>query len=162
MLRQFLFAAVREAGDTRYPFSVLGLGDIVVPGAFVSLLRQVDIDGLEADTSGATPSARSSAAKRGPDADFVYFHAGVAAYAAGLAATFTANYVTKAGQPALVYIVPSLLLTAAATAAIRGELPQLLGYRSKRAEEAKVKRDEMKAEWKAKKAMEQTEKAERK
>ena len=25
---KFLWAAVREAGDTRYPFSVLGLGDV--------------------------------------------------------------------------------------------------------------------------------------
>jgi len=152
---KFLFAAVREAGDTRYPFSVLGLGDVVVPGAFVSLLRQVDVDGLEADTSGVKPSARSSATKRGSEVDFVYFYAGVGAYAAGLAATFVANYVTKAGQPALVYIVPSLLLTAVATAASRGELPQLLAYKSKRAEAAKVKRDDMKAEWKAKKAKEQ-------
>jgi minor histocompatibility antigen H13 len=143
---QFLFAAVREAGDTRYPFSVLGLGDVVVPGAFVSLLRQVDIDGLEADTGGAKPAAKTS------EVDFVYFYAGVGAYAAGLAATFVANYVTKAGQPALVYIVPSLLLTAVATAASRGELPQLLAYKSQRAEAAKVKREhEMKAEWKAKK-----------
>ena len=145
---------MREVGDTRYPFSVLGLGDVVVPGAFVSLLRQVDVDGLEADTGGAKPSARPSAAKTS-EVDFVYFYAGVGAYAAGLAATFVANYVTKAGQPALVYIVPSLLLTAVATAASRGELPQLLAYKSQRAEAAKVKRDEMKAEWKAKKEKEQ-------
>ena len=138
---------MREAGDTRYPFSVLGLGDVVVPGAFVSLLRQVDVDGLEADTSGAKPSA----AKLGSEVEFVYFYAGVGAYAAGLAATFTANYVTKAGQPALVYILPSLLVTAVATAGSRGELPQLLRYKSKRAEAAKVKREEMRAEWKAKK-----------
>ena len=81
----------------------------------------------------------------------------MAAYAAGLAATFVANYVTKAGQPALVYIVPSLLLAALATAARRGELPQLLAYTSQRAEAAKVKRDELKAEWKAKKEKEQAE-----
>jgi hypothetical protein len=81
----------------------------------------------------------------------VYGSRGATFHAAGLAATFVANYVTKAGQPALVYIVPSLLLTAVATAASRGELPQLLAYKSQRAEAAKVKRDEMKAEWKAKK-----------
>jgi len=162
---KFLFAAVREAGDTRYPFSVLGLGDVVVPGAFVSLLRQVDIDGLEADTGGARPSARPAAATSAPKSaaetsevvDFAYFYTGVAAYAAGLAATFVANYVTKAGQPALVYIVPSLLLAALATAARRGELPQLLAYTSQRAEAAKVKRDELKAEWKAKTEKEQAE-----
>ena len=30
-----------DAGG-RYPFSVLGLGDVVVPGAFVGLLRELD------------------------------------------------------------------------------------------------------------------------
>lgn len=137
---------MREAGDTRYPFSVLGLGDVVVPGAFVSLLRQVDIDGLEADTGGAKPAAKTS------EVDFVYFYAGVGAYAAGLAATFVANYVTKAGQPARwctsccrCFSPPSRPPRAAVSS-------QLLAYKSQRAEAAKVKREhEMKAEWKAKK-----------
>ena len=57
----------------------------------------------------------------------------LAAYAAGLAATFGANYFTKAGQPALVYIVPALLLTAGVKAVARGELGELLGYKSARA-----------------------------
>ena len=55
-----------------------------------------------------------------------YFQVGLGAYAAGLLGTFAANYLTKSGQPALVYIVPSLLLSAVATAASRGELPSLL------------------------------------
>ena len=91
----FLFAAAREAGDPRYPFSVLGLGDVVVPGAFVSLLREVDKDmdkdGLAADAAGAPTT--------GPAQQLPYFYAGLGAYAAGLVTTFVANYVTKAGQP---------------------------------------------------------------
>ena len=40
---KLLLAALRDAGDGRYPFSVLGLGDIVVPGAFVSIMYEVAI-----------------------------------------------------------------------------------------------------------------------
>lgn len=133
---KFLFAAVREAGDTRYPFSVLGLGDVVVPGAFVSLLREVDTDGLE----GGRPTAESDAP------GLPYFHAGLSAYAVGLCTTFVANYVTKAGQPALVYIVPSLLLATGANAFARGELQPLLEYKSTRAAAAKEAREAWKAE----------------
>ena len=141
---QFLFAAAREAGDTRYPFSVLGLGDVVVPGAFVSLLRQVDLEGLGPGQGRAEPSSGVA---------FPYFYAGLAAYAAGLTTTFVANYLTKAGQPALVYIVPSLLITAAATAANRGEMQQLWLYKSQRAEAAKERRDTIRADWRADKAL---------
>jgi len=58
-----------------------------------------------------------------------------------LLSTFAANYLTKSGQPALVYIVPSLLLSAVATAASRGELPSLLEFESPRAAAAKASRD---------------------
>ena len=74
-----------------------------------------------------------------PSADLAgkpYFTAALGAYAFGLGTTFAANYLTKAGQPALVYIVPSLLLASLATAAARGEVDALLSYRSSRAEAA--------------------------
>ena len=38
--------------------------------------------------------------------DAPYFTAGMLGYAAGLLATFAANTISGAGQPALVYIVP--------------------------------------------------------
>lgn len=116
-----------------YPFSVLGLGDVVIPGAFVSLMRNIDLD-LEAQAAGAQRALPPK-----PTAsldDKPYFRATVAAYALGLGLTFAANYLTKAGQPALVYIVPSLLLASVATAVSRGELEMLLAYRSARAEAA--------------------------
>jgi len=132
---KFLFARLRDDGDLSYPFSVLGLGDIVVPGAFVSLLREVDTDGLSADTRTSTRPRTAEARAESP-----YFFVGLAAYAFGLGGTFVANYVTRAGQPALVYIVPSLLVAALATAASRGELEQLLAYKSSRAEAATEER----------------------
>jgi hypothetical protein len=80
----------------------------------------------------------------------VYGSRGATFHAAGLAATFVANYVTKAGQPARwctsccrCFSPPSRPPRAAVSS-------QLLAYKSQRAEAAKVKREhEMKAEWKA-------------
>ena len=132
-------------GGISYPFSVLGLGDVVIPGAFVSLMRSLDLD------QQAEEAARGATTRRGlfggdraptplpPSGDLAgkpYFTAALGAYAFGLGVTFAANYLTKAGQPALVYIVPSLLLASLATAAARGEVEALLAYRSSRAEGA--------------------------
>jgi len=155
---RFLFKALREAGDGRYPFSVLGLGDVIVPGAFVSLMREFDQDQLGAAAVITKPKARTrgatalpaSRADRSTDAN-VYFDTALRAYALGLATTFVANYVSKAGQPALVYIVPSLLIATLGTAALRDELPLLLGYTSTRAEAAKRELEAWKADRKARK-----------
>ena len=54
--------------------------------------------------------------------DAPYCTAGLVAYAVGLGGTFVANSVTGSGQPALFYIVPSLLVASLGTAAVRGEL----------------------------------------
>eukprot|EP00316_Scyphosphaera_apsteinii_P011971 CAMPEP_0119315888 /NCGR_PEP_ID=MMETSP1333-20130426/37576_1 /TAXON_ID=418940 /ORGANISM="Scyphosphaera apsteinii, Strain RCC1455" /LENGTH=411 /DNA_ID=CAMNT_0007321383 /DNA_START=187 /DNA_END=1422 /DNA_ORIENTATION=+ len=130
---KFLFAAMREAGDDRYPFSVLGLGDVVVPGAFVSLMREVDKDGLSRMGDVSLNVSIPNFDRVGIFDTSPYFYAGLGGYTFGLLATFVANYITNAGQPALVYIVPSLLIAAGATGLAQGELKELLEYRSKRA-----------------------------
>lgn len=50
------------------------------------------------------------------------------AYRTGLGAAFTANAVTKLGQPALLYLVPSTLLAVLLTAANRDELRKVLQF----------------------------------
>ena len=68
---------------------MLGLGDVVIPGLFVRLMYQAD--------RALQPSNLS------------YFNVAVAAYAAGLAMCFTANEIFHNGQPALLYLDPSLV-----------------------------------------------------
>jgi minor histocompatibility antigen H13 len=147
---KFLFAAMRESGDTRYPFSILGLGDVVVPGAFISLMREVDRGAVARVPARARPrappkgvvvgeskgKAELDRGDRGWDSNR-YFYSGIASYGAGLLLCFAANYITKTGQPALVYIVPSLLITACGLASSRGELAQLTAFESPRAAAAK-------------------------
>ena len=146
---KFLFVAANRP-EGSYPFSVLGLGDLVVPGSFVSLMRNFDLDQAAAAAAqtatvpprwGRRSKRRSARAQDTPMGGLTgpYFTSAMLAYAAGLSVTFAANYLTKAGQPALVYIVPSLLAAALITAFSRGEVQQLLDYRSARAEAAALR-----------------------
>ncbi|KFO27681.1 Signal peptide peptidase-like 2C [Fukomys damarensis] len=83
------------------PFSILGFGDIVVPGFLVVYCHRFDVH------------IRSHQ---------VYFVACTIAYAVGLMVTFLAMTVMEMGQPALLYLVSSTLLTSLAVAARRQEL----------------------------------------
>ncbi|XP_006897872.1 PREDICTED: signal peptide peptidase-like 2C [Elephantulus edwardii] len=85
----------------KQPFSILGLGDIVVPGFLVVYCHRFDVQ---------------------IHSHHVYFIACTLAYAMGLLATFTAVVLTQTGQPALLYLVSCTLVTSLAVAAHRHEL----------------------------------------
>uniref|UniRef100_H3DBQ8 Signal peptide peptidase-like 2B n=1 Tax=Tetraodon nigroviridis TaxID=99883 RepID=H3DBQ8_TETNG len=87
------------------PFSLLGFGDILVPGLLVVYCHRFDI---------LIQSSR------------IYFVACTvgAHYGVGLLVTFVALAVMQMGQPALLYLVPCTLLTSLAVALCRKELPQ--------------------------------------
>ena len=128
---KFIFPNGKVEG---YPFSVLGLGDVVIPGAFVSLMREVDqqakarlLGPNSSEVSGSGVDARSHELKLGFD-DSPYFTSALAAYGFGLGLTFVANEVTKAGQPALFYLVPCVIGSALLTAALRSELGVLFDF----------------------------------
>ncbi|XP_034975421.2 signal peptide peptidase-like 2B [Zootoca vivipara] len=84
------------------PFSLLGFGDILVPGLLVAYCHRFDIQ---------VQSSR------------VYFVACTIAYGLGLLVTFVALALMQKGQPALLYLVPSTLLTSFVVALWRKELP---------------------------------------
>jgi len=95
---------------------MLGLGDIVVPGTFVSL-------GLRYDHFRWQQHAKK--AKAQPQTTFTkqpYFVASLVAYVAGLATTMTVMHVFHAAQPALLYLSPACILSFVFTAWRRGEL----------------------------------------
>ncbi|XP_049717380.1 signal peptide peptidase-like 2C [Elephas maximus indicus] len=83
------------------PFSILGFGDIVVPGFLVAYCHRFDV----------LVSSHQ-----------VYFVACTLAYAVGLLVTFIAMVLMQMGQPALLYLVSSTLLTSLAVATCRQEL----------------------------------------
>ncbi|XP_012624848.2 signal peptide peptidase-like 2B isoform X2 [Microcebus murinus] len=83
------------------PFSLLGFGDILVPGLLVAYCHRFDIQ---------VQSSR------------VYFVACTIAYGIGLLVTFMALALMQRGQPALLYLVPCTLVTSFAVALWRREL----------------------------------------
>uniref|UniRef100_A0A914YJS7 Uncharacterized protein n=1 Tax=Panagrolaimus superbus TaxID=310955 RepID=A0A914YJS7_9BILA len=93
---------------------MLGLGDIVIPGIFIALLRRFDAHIFEKD--GSKQKSR------------YYFAATMVAYTVGLFATIAIMHHFKAAQPALLYLVPACLITPLTLALIRGEFSQLWNY----------------------------------
>lgn len=94
--------------------SMLGLGDIVIPGLFVALMLRFDVRDL--DLSASIPNR------------LPYFVTAVGAYVAGLVATYVALTMFEAAQPALLYLVPACLLATLILAAINKEVGSLVAY----------------------------------
>lgn len=111
-IRKAAAAASASAGGAKgaaaSQFAMLGLGDIVIPGLFVALMLRHDVERRFASA---------------------YFPTAFWAYSAGVAGTIVVMNVFKAAQPALLYIVPSVLGALAVHAALRGELRLLAGWK---------------------------------
>ncbi|KAM5172168.1 signal peptide peptidase-like 2A isoform 1-T1 [Mantella aurantiaca] len=83
------------------PMSLLGFGDIIVPGLLVAYCKRFDVR-----------TASSS----------IYYISCTIAYAVGMVLTFIILMVMKTGQPALLYLVPCTLLTSSVIAWKRREM----------------------------------------
>ncbi|KAK7692618.1 hypothetical protein QCA50_004250 [Cerrena zonata] len=90
-------------------FTMLGLGDVVIPGMFVSLALRYD------QHRASVKSAWSTFSKP-------YFFATLTGYALGLITTMFVMHTFKAAQPALLYLSPACILSFLLTALTRGEL----------------------------------------
>lgn len=96
-------------------YSILGLGDIVIPGIFIALLLRYD----------AHRAKVTSTAQNFPKP---FFHVNMLFYILGLVATVAVMFIFNAAQPALLYLVPACLGSAIVTAVVRGEFKDLLSY----------------------------------
>ena len=88
-LAYFLVMSVRLM-----PVSILGFGDIIVPGLLTAYCRRFDVE------------IGSS----------IYYVSSTTAYAIGMILTFVVLVLMKKGQPALLYLVPCTLITASLVA----------------------------------------------
>lgn len=110
-----------EAGQ-KPEFSMLGLGDIVIPGIFVAIILRYDMSHHR----------------------YQYpriFYSAMIGYVLGIASTIVVMNVFKAAQPALLYIVPSVLGITFLHAWKTGEAKYMYHW-SEAAEEAKTSKDE--------------------
>ncbi|KYQ92101.1 peptidase A22B family protein [Tieghemostelium lacteum] len=95
-----------------YQFSMLGLGDIVLPGIFIALLLRFD---------------RYQAQKnKKPFTSTPYFTTTLIAYGLGLATTIFVMHTFRAAQPALLYLVPFCVGASLLTGLFKGQLRELV------------------------------------
>lgn len=93
--------------DPARPFSMLGLGDIVIPGIFVALALRFDVS-------------------RGKGSQ--YFKSAFVGYTVGLVLTIIVMNWFQAAQPALLYIVPAVIGFLAAHVIWNGDIKPLLEF----------------------------------
>ncbi|KAJ1559227.1 hypothetical protein HK405_011517, partial [Cladochytrium tenue] len=101
-------------------FSMLGLGDIVIPGIFVALCLNYDYHRYKQSARGQRKNSRFFPAP--------YFTTCFIMYILGLALTFVIMHTFQAAQPALLYLSPACILSALGVATIKGELKDLFDY----------------------------------
>ncbi|XP_028258194.1 signal peptide peptidase-like 2A isoform X2 [Parambassis ranga] len=83
-------------------FSILGYGDIIVPGLLIAYCSRFDV--------------WVNSSKK------IYFVSCCIAYLLGMILTFAVMLLSGMGQPALLYLVPFTLITSAVVAGCRGEM----------------------------------------
>lgn len=102
-------------------FTLLGLGDIVLPGIFIALALRFDYSQALKKFPAAPPRPSSSFARP-------YFYSVFVAYVLGLITTIIVMHTFKAGQPALLYLSPACVGSVALCAWVRGEVRDLWAF----------------------------------
>ncbi|KAJ8902185.1 hypothetical protein NDN08_006593 [Rhodosorus marinus] len=90
--------------------SMIGYGDVIVPGLFIVRLRAFELKAARGRNGQEAPS---------------YFKGAVIGYGIGLVLTILALRLMDTAQPALLWIVPSIVVSAVVVAARRGELAMI-------------------------------------
>lgn len=102
-------------------FSMLGLGDIVMPGLLLCfVLRYDNYKKQRAEGEGYVPLSPGNLIYR-----VRYFHCTLIGYFIGLITATIASEVNRSAQPALLYLVPFTLLPLVTMAYLKGDLKQM-------------------------------------
>lgn len=122
----------RTLGQLQTDSSMLGLGDIVVPATFASLCLRFDYHRFYERTKLPFHHLRGIGFPK-------YFTTAVISYVFGLLLTVVANLYSGHGQPALLYLVPSLVVAVFGVAKLTGEFTSLWTYSEEIEEYSKSK-----------------------
>lgn len=114
---KLVFPSIHNSGH----FSMLGLGDIVMPGLLLCFVLRYDAykksQGITSDPTLTPP--------RGMGSKLTYFHCSLLGYFLGLLTATVSSEVFKAAQPALLYLVPFTLLPLLTMAYLKGDLRRM-------------------------------------
>lgn len=119
--------------DLEPKFSMLGLGDIVIPGVFVALCLKYDVH----------KTILKKLKDEIKDLDFgaiktPYFNWCMVGYALGILATFSAMIIFNHAQPALLFLVPGCSFGVLLCAFVRKEINAVFAYSEEVKEEVKT------------------------
>uniref|UniRef100_A0A7S2MFE9 Signal peptide peptidase n=1 Tax=Helicotheca tamesis TaxID=374047 RepID=A0A7S2MFE9_9STRA len=117
---------IPNAETGKLELSLLGLGDIVIPGFFLALLLRFDAHNAK------VPYFPTNVHYSFPKP---YFHSALVAYVLGLGVTMFVMIYFEAAQPALLYLVPACLGSSLLCAMMRGEMKELFAYSEEEEEE---------------------------
>lgn len=112
---KLLFPYVNDQGESK--FSMLGLGDIVIPGVFVSVCMKYDVD-----------KAILGKIKKLADFKLEYFNTCFIGYFMGIVATYAALLIFNHAQPALLFLVPGCTIPILVKGFLNNEIEQLKNY----------------------------------
>ncbi|XP_037944285.1 signal peptide peptidase-like 3, partial [Teleopsis dalmanni] len=114
---KLVFPSIHNSGH----FSMLGLGDIVMPGLLLCFVLRYDAykksQGITSDPTLSPP--------KGVGSKLTYFHCSLLGYFLGLLTATVSSEVFKAAQPALLYLVPFTLLPLLTMAYLKGDLRRM-------------------------------------
>jgi len=130
-------------------FSMLGLGDIAIPGVYVALCARFD-HYLAVQKNGGKPI------KKFP---MPYFTSCFVSYILGLVTTMGVMHFFKHAQPALLYLSPACIISSLLCAVIRGDLKAFFEYNDESEEEKKAREEKEKKEKEEKEKKEKTKEA---
>jgi len=111
--------SLEKNSEGKINLSLLGLGDIVIPGFLVSFMLRFDA------VRSRVPTPYSPMTSSFPKP---YFHTILISYLIGLATTLVMMTKFNAAQPALLYLVPACLGSVLICGALRGELKEVWEY----------------------------------
>lgn len=112
--------------DPNGPATMLGLGDIVIPGIYIALCLRFDLSEHHRTHPNATYRKGFFRFEK------PYFSAAIVAYIIGLSTTIFVMHAFQAAQPALLYLSPACIGSTLITACYRHELKDLWTYRDHR------------------------------
>lgn len=113
---KLVFPSMHNAGH----FSMLGLGDIVMPGLLLCFVLRYDAykkNQVNLAETGVPPPNHLN--------KITYFHCSLIGYFLGLLTATVSSEVFKAAQPALLYLVPFTLLPLLTMAYLKGDLRRM-------------------------------------
>ncbi|KAL5274102.1 SPPL3 family protein [Megaselia abdita] len=116
---KLVFPSMQNSGH----FSMLGLGDIVMPGLLLCFVLRYDA--YKKSQSQGVTNDPSLPPPKGVGSRLTYFHCSLLGYFLGLLTATVSSEVFKAAQPALLYLVPFTLLPLLTMAYLKGDLRRM-------------------------------------